>query len=66
MSLLTHLRRKRPEEVAVSPRAQCPHSELAPRWDSVEDMGKADRVMYYTCTTCGARVAPDDAASRIT
>jgi hypothetical protein len=66
MSLRTHLRRKKPAEVAVSQQAQCPHSELAPRWDSVEDMGKADCVTHYICTTCGASVSRDDAVSPIT
>jgi hypothetical protein len=61
MSLLPHLRRKRPRERAPSSQAPCPHKELAPRWDSVEDMGQADRVTHYVCTACGERVPRDDA-----
>ena len=30
----------------------CPHTTLVPRWDSVADMGKEDKVTSYTCDSC--------------
>ena len=64
MSLLTPLRRKKPQDVAPASQAPCSHWELAPRWDSVADMGHADLVTYYACVQCGERVSREEAASR--
>ena len=32
---------------------ECEHITLIPSWDSVEDMGHADRVSTYRCEACG-------------
>jgi hypothetical protein len=64
MSLLSHVRRRMPEGAAQAPQDPCPHWELAPRWDSVADMGRADRVTHYVCTKCGERISRREAAAR--
>ena len=38
---------KQPESAA------CPHTVLMPRWDALEDMGKAERANGYKCDVCG-------------
>lgn len=39
----------------------CPHSVLVPRWDSVEDMGKADKATRYMCEACHEMFTPQQA-----
>ena len=41
--------RARDDAAAVPP---CPHTALTPRWDSVADMGNAEKVTSYTCQAC--------------
>jgi hypothetical protein len=36
------------------PQIICPHSVLLPRWDSIDDMGKQDKISGYSCQACGA------------
>ncbi len=31
----------------------CPHRLRDPRWDSMADAGKADRIDHYVCRDCG-------------
>jgi hypothetical protein len=59
MSLLTSLRPKKRQEAAPAEQGPCPHWELVPRWNSVADMGRHERVTYYVCTSCGERVNPE-------
>ncbi len=48
------------ESVAVeSP--PCPHAVLMPRWDSVEDMGNADKVTRFICEACHEEFTPEEA-----
>ena len=30
----------------------CPHTTLAPRWDSAADMGHEDKIAGYDCDSC--------------
>ena len=61
MSILSKLSRDKPQvEVAELPR-DCGHWELAPRWGCNADIGKADRVTYYTCALCGDTVSVEEA-----
>lgn len=46
-----------PEEV----QAECPHSTLTGRWDSVADMGYEDRATRFVCEACHAEFTPDEA-----
>ena len=32
----------------------CRHLVLLPRWDSVEDMGREDKITGYTCESCNS------------
>jgi methionyl-tRNA synthetase len=41
----------------------CPHTTLTPRWDAVEDMGKADRATGYHCEGCGRMFTPEEERS---
>jgi hypothetical protein len=34
--------------------AECPHSTVTGRWDSVEDMGHEDRATKFVCESCQA------------
>lgn len=39
--------------------AACSHDERDPRWDSMADAGKADRIDHYLCRLCGQKLATD-------
>lgn len=43
------------------PEPVCPHSTMTPRWDSVADMGKIDRVTLFRCEGCKEEFTPDRA-----
>jgi len=58
MSLFTLARKKKAAAEQTQP---CQHWDLAPRWDSAEDMGKAEKVTHYNCCACGARVSLEEA-----
>lgn len=50
--------------VADSPEEtrECLHVALAPGWENPDDMGVEDKANYFTCTTCGQRFTPTEAA----
>jgi len=63
MSILSRFARSKEREVrAPDLPAECGHFELAPRWDNAEDIGKADKIVYYTCTVCKGEFTPEEAA----
>lgn len=39
--------------------ADCPHTTLLARWDSVEDMGKNDKATKFICDSCHAEFSPN-------
>ncbi len=39
----------------------CPHTVLAPRWDSVAGIGHEDRAIGYSCTACGTFLSLEQA-----
>jgi hypothetical protein len=39
---------------------ECPHTALAPHWESVEDIGHSERVSSYRCDACGAIVEKEE------
>lgn len=41
--------------------AECPHTALAPHWDSLGDMGKKE-LATYTCESCGQTFNYEQAA----
>jgi hypothetical protein len=41
--------------------AECPHSVLVPRWDSVQDMGIAEKATRYMCEACKEVFDPAEA-----
>ncbi len=54
-------RQRREAPATAAPEAEaapCPHTALTPRWDSVADMGKEDRVTAYTCQGCAQSFTP--------
>lgn len=51
-------------ETATAEPEECPHLAVVPHWDDAADMGKEDRVSYYTCDACHARLSPAEAAQR--
>jgi hypothetical protein len=52
-------RQQREGTPASAPEAPvCPHTTLVPRWDSVADMGKEEKVTSYTCDGCQQRFSP--------
>jgi hypothetical protein len=60
MSLLSFMSHKKhgPEQAERQP---CPHSELAPRWETAAAMGNADLISHYQCCACGAVISREDA-----
>jgi hypothetical protein len=40
---------------------ECPHSVLVPRWESVQDMGIADKATRYMCEACKQMFTPAEA-----
>ena len=64
MSLRVNLFRKKPRAMPAMPLPECPHWELAPRWDSVADMGDTGRITHYVCTSCGETVSRAEATAR--
>ena len=50
----------KPEEEAPVTTLECPHTALMPRWDSVDDMGKDDKVVSYRCESCGETFSPEE------
>jgi hypothetical protein len=46
------------EEIEAPP---CPHTAIVARWDSVEDMGKDDKVSAYFCQGCNQVFTPEEA-----
>ena len=54
MSMFKKLFGKSEEKPAAEqPQVVCLHTVLLPRWDSVDDMGKQDRITGYSCQSCG-------------
>lgn len=61
MSFLRKLFGRTEEPAAATPSSsECPHAQLAPRWDNVEDMGKADKVTGYVCEACKTLFSYDE------
>jgi hypothetical protein len=62
MGILSKLFGGRNEEAApvATPTVDCPHTVLIPRWDRVEDMGDATKVVSFTCEACGESLEPGD------
>jgi hypothetical protein len=55
MGLLSIFGHKRESPNAVtSDDDACPHLALVPRWDSVNDMGKPEKITSYICDGCHA------------
>jgi hypothetical protein len=50
------------EMSGVTMQVECPHAVLTPRWDSVDDMGKEDKVTRYICEGCQETFTPEEAA----
>jgi hypothetical protein len=44
--------RRESSAVATAATPPCPHTTLTPRWDSIADMGNAEKVTTYTCQSC--------------
>ena len=62
MSILSRFARGKEEKTGLEDLPmECGHWELAPRWDSAEDMGKKEKVTYLTCTNCKESFSPDEA-----
>jgi hypothetical protein len=61
MSLFSRLARSKDAAPAPEQAAECGHREMAPRWDSVADMGKKDKVSSFACTSCQESFTPEEA-----
>jgi hypothetical protein len=66
-------RRETSADDVAAAEPECPHTALAPHWESVEDIGHSDRVTGYRCDSCGAVIESEEgektmtaAASRLT
>jgi hypothetical protein len=63
MGLLSKLFGGKSKETEATPVAtgECIHAVLVPRWESVQDMGKEDKISRYMCEACHQEFAPDEA-----
>ena len=62
MSWLTRLFRRESSADAEAPRqGNCGHSNIMPRWDRPEDMGKDELASGFTCTSCGSNFTREEA-----
>jgi hypothetical protein len=43
------------------PPPPCPHTAMVPRWGSLEDMGKQDRITAYFCQGCETTFSAEEA-----
>jgi hypothetical protein len=43
---------------------ECPHVALVPHWDSVDDIGIAERVVRYECESCKAAFTREEGEQR--
>lgn len=62
MRLLNRIRHQ-PENTATpatSPEeVSCLHTALAPRWDTLSDMGDEQKVSAWVCASCGGTFTPE-------
>jgi hypothetical protein len=49
-----------PERTLEEIQAECPHSTVSGRWDSVEDMGKEDKATRFVCEACNAEFSLEE------
>ena len=67
MGILSKLFGSQQEEVESVPQtreslqADCPHTILMPRWDSLNDMGDEEKAIEFTCEACGLVFTPEEA-----
>jgi hypothetical protein len=60
MSILPRFaREKKLAPVDLPP--ECGHWELAPRWDNCDDIGKKEKITFYTCSSCKENFSPPEA-----
>lgn len=52
MGFFTKLFESKSSAPALEAQGPCPHKMLAPRWNSVADMGERDRITGYGCQNC--------------
>ena len=58
-NLLGRLQTKPRKEQSVA--VDCPHTVLAPKWDSAQDIGIEDRAVRFECDVCHKLFTPDEA-----
>ncbi len=49
------------QELATFTAAECPHTTLTARWDSVHDMGIEDKAIEFICAACDEHFTPEEA-----
>jgi hypothetical protein len=52
--------RQKEQQPPDEPDQECTHGVLVPHWDSVDDIGKDDRVMWYRCQSCYAMFSREE------
>jgi hypothetical protein len=63
MGILDKIRKREeqaPPQDQVLDTHECPHTALAPHWESLGDMGKPE-LATYNCEACGQRFGYEDA-----
>lgn len=51
-----------PQQAESASHSECPHPVLAPRWDSVQDIGHEDKAVGYRCIGCNVSLTLEEAA----
>jgi hypothetical protein len=52
--------RKNSTSAAPAIEVACPHTALMGRWDSVDDMGKEEKITAFVCDACHQSFTPEE------
>ena len=67
MNWLNRLLRREPDaEAAPESGRECSHALLTPQWDDVANVGDDSKASGFTCSSCGEKFTPAEAALRST
>ena len=63
MNLLTLFRSKKADPGKGQSAVECAHVVLAPRWDSVADIGHEEKAIGFVCSSCGKSLSTEEASA---
>ena len=60
MGILDRFFGKAKVKPSLAVKVDCPHGVLVPKWNSVADMGKKDKISSYSCDSCHRSFNPEE------